>query len=438
MIESLKEILFKLGIQLSDDALLVFLCLISFLIGLLLTKQFANRKAKIEKERWSQEMSKKQDEFDHQLDQLQGSFASLSQEALQKNNQHFLNLASQNFGKLQVQAENQLKQKETSFAHMIKPIQDSLAKTDAQLQKLEKDRVSSESKLNTQIEGLLQSQQFLQTETRNLVTALRRPEVRGQWGELTLKRLAELAGMSEHCDFDEQVTTIGNDNHQRPDMVVKMPGDRQLVVDVKAPLDAYLSAVEAENEDQKQIFLSHHLKNVKDRIKELSMKKYWEQFQQAPDFVVLFIPGDQFLSAALDQDKTLLEFAMKQRVILATPTSLVGLLRAIAYGWNQENLNQNADIIRKIGHDLHQRIGTLSEHMAKLGKNLDSSVATFNKMLGSYESNVLPGAKKFTELGIDSHKEIDQVKVVETPTRQITKTMPKSDQSNTTKTDKLN
>ena len=418
--------------------MITFLCLISFLIGLLLTKQFANRKAKIEKERWSQEMSKKQDEFDHQLDQLQGSFASLSQEALQKNNQHFLNLASQNFGKLQVQAENQLKQKETSFAHMIKPIQDSLAKTDAQLQKLEKDRVSSESKLNTQIEGLLQSQQFLQTETRNLVTALRRPEVRGQWGELTLKRLAELAGMSEHCDFDEQVTTIGNDNHQRPDMVVKMPGDRQLVVDVKAPLDAYLSAVEAENEDQKQIFLSHHLKNVKDRIKELSMKKYWEQFQQAPDFVVLFIPGDQFLSAALDQDKTLLEFAMKQRVILATPTSLVGLLRAIAYGWNQENLNQNADIIRKIGHDLHQRIGTLSEHMAKLGKNLDSSVATFNKMLGSYESNVLPGAKKFTELGIDSHKEIDQVKVVETPTRQITKTMPKSDQSNTTKTDKLN
>ena len=418
--------------------MITFLCLISFLIGLLLTKQFANRKAKIEKERWSQEMSKKQDEFDHQLDQLQGSFASLSQEALQKNNQHFLNLASQNFGKLQVQAENQLKQKETSFAHMIKPIQDSLAKTDAQLQKLEKDRVSSESKLNTQIEGLLQSQQFLQTETRNLVTALRRPEVRGQWGELTLKRLAELAGMSEHCDFDEQVTTIGNDNHQRPDMVVKMPGDRQLVVDVKAPLDAYLSAVEAENEDQKQIFLSHHLKNVKDRIKELSMKKYWEQFQQAPDFVVLFIPGDQFLSAALDQDKTLLEFAMKQRVILATPTSLVGLLRAIAYGWNQENLNQNADIIRKIGHDLHQRIGTLSEHMAKLGKNLDSSVATFNKMLGSYESNVLPGAKKFTELGIDSHKEIDQVKVVETPTRQITKTMPKSDQSNATKTDKLN
>lgn len=426
MLETLQHLFSQLGVQLSNDALAILLCLLSLLIGWFIAKYIANRSSAAKAEELKAQLDKKQDEFDRQLDQLQGSFASLSQQALQSNNQSFLNLAKESLGKFQVQAENQLKEKETSFAHMVKPIQDSLAKTDQQLQKLEKDRASSESKLTTQIEGLLQSQQFLQTETRNLTTALRRPEVRGQWGELTLKRLAELAGMSEHCDFDEQVSA-GENNQFRPDMIVNMPGGRELVVDVKAPLDAYLSAVEASSDEQRDSFLAQHLKNVKGRIKELAMKKYWEQFEQAPDFVVLFIPGDQFLSAALDQDKTLLEYAMEQRVILATPTSLVGLLRAIAYGWNQENLNQNAEIIRKIGKDLHQRIGTLSEHMAKLGKNLDSSVNTFNKLLGSYEGNVLPGAKKFTELGIDSHKEIDQSKAVETPTRKLTKSISTAD-----------
>jgi len=324
MIQILQSYFAEIGIQLSDDALLILLCIASTLIGWFVAKMIAKQANIKNTERFAAELDKKQDDFDRQLDQLQGSFASLSQQALQSNNQSFLNLAKESFGQLQIQAENQLKEKETSFAHMVKPIQESLAKTDEQLQKLEKDRVSSESKLNTQIEGLLQSQQFLQTETRNLTTALRRPEVRGQWGELTLKRLAELAGMSEHCDFDEQVSTKHNDVTLRPDMVVNMPGERKLVVDVKAPLDAYLSAVEASSDQHRDTFLSQHLKNVKGRIKELAMKKYWEQFHQAPDFVVLFIPGDQFLSAALDLDKTLLEYAMQQRVILATPTSLVG------------------------------------------------------------------------------------------------------------------
>ncbi len=423
MLEALHQQLSFIGVQLSNDALLILLCLSSCLFGWLLCKYLFQRKLEVQQQLFNLQTEKKQDEFDQQLDLLQGSFSTLSQQALQQNNQSFLSLAKESFGKLQIQAESQLKQKEVSFAHLVKPIQETLAKTDAQLQRLEKDRVSSESKLTTQIEGLLQSQQFLQTETRNLVTALRRPEVRGQWGELTLKRLAELAGLSEHCDFDEQVTTLSSDSLLRPDMVVNMPGNRQLVVDVKAPLDAYLSAIEANSDMQRDTHLTQHLKNVKGRIKELAMKKYWEQFEQAPDFVVLFIPGDQFLSAALDQDKSLLEYAMQQRVILATPTSLVGLLRAIAYGWNQENLNQNAEVVRKIGQDLHHRLGTLSEHMAKLGKSLDSSVSTFNKLLGSYENNVLPGAKKFTELGIDSHKNIDQTKTIETSARKTTKTI---------------
>lgn len=409
-----------IGIHLNDDALLVLVCIMIFITGYVFCRKLMSIQFKQKQISLKTEVDKKQAEFDQQLGQLQGSFAKLSQEALQSNNQSFLNLAKESFGKLQIQAESQLKEKENSFSHMIKPIQESLTKTDAQLQRLEKNRVSSESKLTTQIEGLLQSQQFLQTETRNLVTALRRPEVRGQWGELTLKRLAELAGMAEHCDFDEQVSTTNKETNLRPDMIVNMPGGRQLVVDVKTPLDAYLSAVEAGSNSDRDIFLAQHVKNVKGRIKELAMKKYWEQFEQAPDFVVLFIPGDQFLSAALDQDKNLLELAMQQRVILATPTSLVGLLRAIAYGWNQESLNQNAEVVRKIGKDLHQRLGALSEHMAKLGKNLDASVSNFNKLLGSYESNVLPGAKKFTELGVETHKEIDQAAVVETPTRKLT------------------
>lgn len=411
----------SIGIALSADARFIFITLMILVIGILLGRwlsQFSYRKtiAQLHKD-----MEKKQDDFDQQMDQLQGSFSTLSQQALQSNNQSFLTLAREVFGKLQLQAENQLTNKEKNFSQLVKPIQETLQKTDEQLKRLEKDRVVSETKLTGQIEGLLQSQQFLQTETRNLATALRRPEVRGQWGELTLKRLAELAGMSDHCDFDEQVNTQTTEANLRPDMIVNMPGDRQLVVDVKAPLDAYLSAVEANSDAETDSHLKHHTKNVKNRIKELAMKKYWEQFSKAPDFVVLFIPGDQFLSAALDQDKSLLEYAMQQRVILATPTSLVGLLRAIAYGWNQEHLNKNAEIVREIGKDLHQRLGSLAEHMSKLGKNLDSSVMTFNKLLGSYETNVLPGARKFSELGIETHKEVDQATLVETPTRHLTK-----------------
>lgn len=416
----------QLGITLSADALLVVLILLSISLGLWLGRLLARRSFSKSLDEQSAKFEQQQDAYDQQIDQLRDTFASLSQQALQSNNQSFLTLARETFGKLQIQAEHKLGEKEKNIASMVKPIQESLQQTDSQLKKLERDRVAAESRLHTQIESLVQSQQYLQTETRNLVTALRRPEVRGQWGEITLKRLAELAGMSEHCDFDEQVTTRNNDTNLRPDMVVHMPGERQLVVDVKAPLDAYLSAVETSDDQQREVFLQQHLKNVKDRVKELAMKKYWEQFERAPDFAVLFIPGDQFLSAALDQDKSLLEFAMQQRIILATPTSLVGLLRAIAYGWNQDNLNKNAEVVRQIGKDLHQRLGVLAEHISKLGKNLDSSVTQFNRLLGSYESNVLPGARKFSELGVETHKSVDQIKAIETPTRKLTKVAEKT------------
>lgn len=339
---------------------------------------------------------------------MQQSFTALSGEALQNNNRAFLSLAQQVFGRLQDQAKNQLDLKENSINSLIDPIKQVLSKTEQQLNKLNKDHIESEAALRQQLKQLTRSQDHLQGETRNLVQALRRPEVRGQWGELTLRRLVELAGMVKHCDFDEQVHMASpiksDDTKLRPDMLVHMPANRIVVVDVKTPLDAYLSAVESNTDLDRDRFLKQHARNVRNRVKELAAKDYWSQFDDSLDFVVLFIPGDQFLSSALDLDRKLLEDALSQRVILSTPTSLVALLRAIAYGWRQQTLNDNAEQIRTIGEDLMQRLATLSDHLSKLGRSLDSSVENYNRLIGSYEGSVLPGAKKFGELGIQSRK----------------------------------
>jgi DNA recombination protein RmuC len=234
---------------------------------------------------------------------------------------------------------------------------------------------------------------------------------------LTLRRLAELAGMVEHCDFSEQVHTSTEDGHRRPDMIVRMPAGREVVVDVKTPLDAYLSAVEATEPGARDEFLVQHARHIRTRVKELASKRYWEQFTGAPEFIVLFIPGDQFLSAALDQDHDLLEDALSRKVILATPTSFVALLRAIAYGWRQETLNSNAERIRQIGEDLYRRLHTLTDHMARLGRQLDSSVAQFNRLVGSFDTKVLPGARKFAELGVPANEDIASPEPIERQAR---------------------
>jgi DNA recombination protein RmuC len=266
---------------------------------------------------------------------------------------------------------------------------------------------------------MAESHRLLQTETRNLVQALRRPEVRGQWGELTLKRLAELAGMVEHCDFQQQASTQTDNGQQRPDMVVRMPDKREIVVDAKTPLDAYLSAVECGDDNERKGHLEHHTRNVRARIRELSGKAYWRQFRFSPEFVVLFIPGDQFLSAALEIDHTLLEEALSKNVILATPTSFVALLRAIAYGWRQEALAENADTIREVGQDMYDRLITFAEHLSKLGRNLDNSVEHFNKAVGSFDSRVLPGARKFVDMGIDARKDPPHPAIIERAPRKV-------------------
>jgi DNA recombination protein RmuC len=419
--QSLDSLLRAVGLTFSPDARTILLLILGLSIGGFIGKWWAKYNGKIELEKFKSEIDTLELRHDEQIDSLRDTFAALSQNALQANNQSFLNLAQQTLGKYQENAKNELESREKSIANMVNPLRETLDKTDQQLRKLEQERARSQGQLNEQIQGLMQAQSSLHGETRNLVQALRRPEVRGQWGELTLKRLAELSGMSQHCDFTEQLQISSDKGVLRPDMVVHMPGDRDLVVDVKTPLDAYLSAVQSESDAAQSGFLEQHAKNVKTRIRELSEKKYWSQFEQSPDFIVLFIPGDQFLSAALDVDHNLIEYAMERRIILATPTSLVGLLRAISYGWSQDALNKNASAIRDIGKDLHNRLSKLSSYIDKLGNSIDNSVTQFNRLVGSYESKVLPGARKFSELGVAPDDEPVKPKILSTPTRVLTK-----------------
>jgi DNA recombination protein RmuC len=351
--------------------------------------------------------------------QLSETFTALSSKALKNNNEEFLKLARENLKQYQSQAVNELDKKEKAIEHLLNPIKESLSKTEEQIRGIEKERKESYGALHKHLESMAQTQSTLQDETRKLVTALRRPEVRGQWGEMTLKRLAELAGMVEHCDFYEQEQVQTDEGALRPDMIVRMPDGREIVVDVKTPLDAYISAIEAVDDSERQIHLKRHTQNVKQRINELADKAYWKQFKNAPDFVVLFIPGDQFLSAALDQEPAILENALARQVILATPTSFVALLRAVGYGWRQEQLAENAEHIKTVGEELYGRLQTFTEHLQKVGRSLDTGLKHYNSAVGSFDSRVLPSARKFNEMGIAADKKINQPNQIETAVRQI-------------------
>ena len=353
--------------------------------------------------------------------ELEKNFRLAAGEALQRNNQAFLDLATQNLGRFQTEAKGELERKQQAFAELVKPISEALKKTEDQIREIEKERKESFGSIASHLKLMAEGQQQLQTETRNLVTALRRPEVRGRWGELTLKRLAELAGMVDRCDFIEQVHTDTDTDTEagalRPDMVVRLPDDRELVVDAKTSLDSYLAAIEANDAQARDAHLAGHARKVRERIKELAGKRYWDQFKRSPDFVILFIPGDQFLSAALDREPGLIEEALRQKVMLATPTSFVALLKAVAYGWRQVALAENAERIREHAETLHQRIATFAEHMAKVGGALQNSVQHFNNAVGSLERQVLPAARRFTELGVQSKKDLPGLEPVETAVR---------------------
>jgi DNA recombination protein RmuC len=346
---------------------------------------------------------------------LTEAFAEISNRSLRANSDTFLKLAEQNLETRQAKVESNFEKREKAVEELVKPIQEALHASHKQISDLEKARSEAYGGIKSQLESMHLSQKSLTQETQNLVKALRRPEVRGQWGEITLRlrRLVELAGMVEHCDFVEQVHTVGDDQIIRPDMIVNMPDQRQLVVDVKTPLDAYLAAVEAADDAQRKLGLQRHAKNVRAHIRMLSSKAYWKQFDESPEFVILFIPGDQFLSAALAEEPDLIEYALSQQIILATPTSFVALLKAVAYGWRQLALADNAKEIRILAEDLYGRLGTFVTHMNRVGRQLASSVENYNKAVGSLERKVLPGARKFTELGVHSKKEIEKLESLE-------------------------
>lgn len=350
---------------------------------------------------------------------LTQSFADLSNRSLQANSDAFLKLAEQKLNTQQEKAKRELSERETAVEALVKPIRDALDASQKQIAALEKSRSEAYGGIKNQLEEMQLSQKSLRLETRNLVNALRRPEVRGRWGEITLRRLVELAGMVEHCDFVEQVHKSDGDQIVRPDMVVRMPDHRELVVDVKTPLDAYLSAAEAEDDEQRQLFLRKHAKNVRSHIRQLASKAYWNQFDESPEFVILFIPGDQFLSAALNEEPDLIEYALSEQIILATPTSFVALLKAVAYGWRQTSLADNAKEIRELAEDLYGRLATFVSHMNKVGRQLASSVEHYNKAVGSLERSVLPGARKFVELGVHARKKMEKLESLDPVPRKM-------------------
>lgn len=364
---------------------------------------------------------------------LATAFSELSNRSLQANSETFLRLAEQNLGAQQERARRELGDREQAVENLVKPIREALAQSQQQISELERARSEAYGSIRSQLEAMQTSQQSLAQETQNLVKALRRPEVRGRWGEITLRRLVELAGMVEHCDFQEQVHTSAEDKVIRPDMIVRMPDQRELVVDVKTPLDAYLEAVEAKDDAQRELGLKRHARNVREHIRKLSSKAYWEQFSQSPEFVILFIPGDQFLSAALNEEPDLIEHALSQHIILATPTSFVALLKAVAYGWRQLALADNAEEIRRLAEDLYGRLGTFVGHLSKLGKQLSSSVENYNRAVGSFERKVLPGARKFVELGVHPKKEIESIEPLEALPRNIVEPQAENDDETTDK-----
>lgn len=410
--------------------LLILTALLAFVTGLGLMFVLGHRKisslredkvrleAELEAERRT--VIDKAAALDQARDNMTQTFNAMAGEALKHNSTEFLKLAQENLKQFTVKAQGDLEQREKAVENMVKPIKEALNKTEQQIREIEKDRKEAYGSLNKHLETMAEAHKTLQGETRNLVQALRRPEVRGQWGEMTLKRLAELAGMVEHCDFFQQEQVRDEEGAAlRPDMVVRMPDGRDIIVDAKTPLDAYLSAAEAGDEETRQKELQRHARKVRERVKELSGKAYWKQFKNTPDFVVLFIPGDQFLGAALDIDRKLLEDALADKVILATPTSFVALLRAVAYGWRQQSLAENAEQIRTVGEELYGRMATFGEHLSKVGSSLDTSVNHFNKAVGSFDTRILPSARKFAEMGISAKKEIPAVEQVEKTTRAV-------------------
>lgn len=347
------------------------------------------------------------------------TFEALSGEALKSNNRAFLDLASKSLDAVLKGAKGEITEKTGELKNIVAPLEKALGRYEEQVRELEKTRAQAYGSLGNQIESLVKTQQLLEKETGNLVSALRTPHVRGQWGQLTLKRVVELAGMSEHCDFSEQVSVKVEDTRQQPDMIVHLPNGREVVIDSKVSLHAYMDYIESTEEATRKVALAKHAQQIRKHMNDLASKSYWDQFSKAPDFVVMFIPGETFISAAVECDATLLEDGMTDKVMIASPTTLVSLLRAIAYGWRQEQLTKKAQDIASLGKEAHERFLTFLDLFSKTGASLAQAVSNFNKTVGSLEARVLPNLRKFKEYGATGLEELPVVEPVEKMPRQI-------------------
>jgi DNA recombination protein RmuC len=352
-------------------------------------------------------------------DDLRNAFKAMASDALKSNNSSFLVIAHETLKRFQSEARGDLESRQKAVADMVAPVRDSLNKVDEKIQQMELARSDAYGELRAQVQSLITTQKELQSQTGNLVQALRTPNVRGRWGEIQLRRVVEIAGMLSYCDFTEQQSVTTETGRLRPDLVVKLPGGKNVVVDAKTPLQAFLDAFETTDEETRRACLANHARQVRDHMKTLAGKNYWEQFESTPEFVVMFLPGETFFSAALEQDPGLIEQGVLSRVIPASPTTLIALLKAVNYGWNQEKLARNAQQISMLGKELHDRLRLLATHITAVGTGLDRAVESYNKAVGSLESRVLVSARKFAELGASVADDIPELEPIETTARAL-------------------
>ena len=332
--------------------------------------------------------------------ELEKKFAGLASEVLGKNSESFLKLVSERFEKHSESAKEDLEKRRTAIETLVKPLGESLSKFETRVDSIEKAREGAYRAISEQVKSLAEGQTGLRSETNRLVQALRRPQTRGRWGEYQLRNVLDMAGMTEHVDFVEQASLEGDDGRLRPDVVIRVPGGKSIIVDAKTPLDAYLNAVEAPDEETRERFIADHARQVRDHVRALSSRDYWKALPETPEFVVMFVPGESFFAAAIESDPELFESAARQRVLISTPTTLIALVKTIAYGWQQEKLAENAQAVASQGRDLYERIKTFGGHMGDIGRSLQQTVERYNRGVGSLERRVLPAARKFEELGV--------------------------------------